>query len=1085
LLDPDDCKKEQLACLDVANIGNDKDTKMTTNDTTTSLTTNEEVEIEKSLELEGNDIVSDIPNSEESYDNMKERPDDKVNCRMMSDSAVEENCKKLCWDMFPSEGKIKKHESFSQVERDVNRSLWDVTDPAERLNHRTILLNVINEVLLRHDGNLYYYQGYHDVVATIIKTMCVPLPIPSSNSANVKLETRKDEVSCSGETSLNTRQGIENGPLLHYQRSSFNNLSLCVSMVEKISCHYLNDCMRQSFATLLLVLDLIIPLVAHFDPQVASFLLHAEIEPHFCISWLITWFAHDMPYNITVRLFDVFLASDPLFSLYLATYLIVIRKKELFQLECEFSAIHTFLTKLEPENIDFDEAILKSAQMFAEFPPAKLLYTKTGYSIRSLYDKEGIIIAKKSNIQLRPKKQNGSSSMRREEHRRSKRKKKRKKSEQQQQDQRDVCKKSSFPFFYAINPFTTRGNATQNKVGKLKGNKGEEYETKNDFDQGRLTKKSERALARERARMTASRLKSINLEIYNASTANISAFADLNQSGMSTSFMSNSQMEGSTSLSNIKSNRPLLKLAGTKDVSMLCKPSWLTTYTYTIPTSMELIYRDRHKRIASNEDASINKEGTRERMKNGISEKNAPEVKETIGATALSENISINPSLLSDSSNNLQVNNETLTHQNSNLLNTDKSSLNSSEPTYVDKNNLNVTQTNLTSTDATSSKEKEGTSKMNNSNKPVDDINENTFLQHDFPSHFVNSRDVNTTVKKYDRKRKHLRKKSSKSQSDKKSKSQFKDRKGKGKIGNRKIKKRRKEVKLRKRKSSSLFQIWNHNYKAVLTGLRLFFYGSIIIFGSVAIIYAVLEYKLLPFEVLERLSLTFGTFFSIDRGGRREHQSTSHQTYDGFLATSSYIKNTTLFNSGVDSLATGVYLNILNKYEICHRFLRQALSRIFESSFPISISILTCPFTNQMEFVDYTVNVLRRWNSTIFRNFNALIPFPFRKRDYNGNEDKSGSTYESKRECASQNENLEYHQSNELVHNTNDHFPEGKSYEIEIENELVNQSKMPSPSEAEDHHTPSRKPLRALNRFRKKIGQKLKKVLHAAAEAIE
>merc|ERR1712146_31307 len=112
----------------------------------------------------------------------------------------------------------------------------------------------------------------------------------------------------------------------------------------------------------------------------------------------------------------------------------------------------------------------------------------------------------------------------------------------------------------------------------------------------------------------------------------------------------------------------------------------------------------------------------------------------------------------------------------------------------------------------------------------------------------------------------------------------------------------------------------------------------------------------------------------------------------------------------------------------------------------ISISILSWPLMNQMEFVDYTVNVVRRWNSVILRNFNALIPLPFRKRDYNRNEGKNGSIYESKRGCASQNENLEYHQSNELVHNTNDHSPDGKSNEIEIENELVNQIHMPGPS---------------------------------------
>ena len=44
----------------------------------------------------------------------------------------------------------------------------------------------------------------------------------------------------------------------------------------------------------------------------------AEMGVIFCLSWLITWYSHVMDnLRIIVRLFDFFIATDPLMPIYL------------------------------------------------------------------------------------------------------------------------------------------------------------------------------------------------------------------------------------------------------------------------------------------------------------------------------------------------------------------------------------------------------------------------------------------------------------------------------------------------------------------------------------------------------------------------------------------------------------------------------------------------------------------------------------------------------------------------------------------------------------------------------------------------
>lgn len=53
--------------------------------------------------------------------------------------------------------------------------------------------------------------------------------------------------------------------------------------------------------------------------NILNVLFRADVGTIFALSWLITWFGHDIDsFEIVVRLFDVFLSHNPTMPVYLA-----------------------------------------------------------------------------------------------------------------------------------------------------------------------------------------------------------------------------------------------------------------------------------------------------------------------------------------------------------------------------------------------------------------------------------------------------------------------------------------------------------------------------------------------------------------------------------------------------------------------------------------------------------------------------------------------------------------------------------------------------------------------------------------------
>lgn len=73
------------------------------------------------------------------------------------------------------------------------------------------------------------------------------------------------------------------------------------------------------------LLRLLLPILEEVDAPLHAHIAASGVQPFFGLSWVITWFAHNLPQlPQAARLFDLFLASHPLMPLYASAAVLVV-----------------------------------------------------------------------------------------------------------------------------------------------------------------------------------------------------------------------------------------------------------------------------------------------------------------------------------------------------------------------------------------------------------------------------------------------------------------------------------------------------------------------------------------------------------------------------------------------------------------------------------------------------------------------------------------------------------------------------------------------------------------------------------------
>jgi hypothetical protein len=145
---------------------------------------------------------------------------------------------------------------------------------------------------------LSYYQGFHDVASTVL------------------LVCKKSDV------------------------------SRCV--LSRLVTGPLRPLLATDLAMVTGLLSQLFPIVREEDATLHSFLVAAGVQPFFALPWVLTWFSHSVSsFAVVQRLFDLFLASDdPTLCFFLCVAIVLWSRPHLASVECEYSAVHSFYSKL-------------------------------------------------------------------------------------------------------------------------------------------------------------------------------------------------------------------------------------------------------------------------------------------------------------------------------------------------------------------------------------------------------------------------------------------------------------------------------------------------------------------------------------------------------------------------------------------------------------------------------------------------------------------------------------------------------------------------------------------------------------------
>ncbi|GKZ01387.1 hypothetical protein MPSEU_001089500 [Mayamaea pseudoterrestris] len=171
---------------------------------------------------------------------------------------------------------------------------------------------------------LRYYQGYHDVACIFLSAL-------------------------GGVSGV----GLPPASPLFSSMAPPPDANLASAVLLQVSQFHLRDCLQTNFAALQTVLRCtIFPLIALLDPQVHEHLYEAGMEPFFALSWVVTWFAHEVrDTQVVKRLFDAFLVGHSLLPVYVSVAMVIhsSNRAEILDCECDFSLLHQTLRGL-PKN---------------------------------------------------------------------------------------------------------------------------------------------------------------------------------------------------------------------------------------------------------------------------------------------------------------------------------------------------------------------------------------------------------------------------------------------------------------------------------------------------------------------------------------------------------------------------------------------------------------------------------------------------------------------------------------------------------------------------------------------------------------
>ncbi|KAI8063871.1 rab-GTPase-TBC domain-containing protein [Gongronella butleri] len=228
------------------------------------------------------------------------------------------------WNKVNKKGLKMAHKDEAQVLLDVKRSfsVYPKGIDAKKTQSLQRQLNHVIVDVLRTYPSLHYYQGFHDICTVL---------------------------------------------LLVYEGHQHVD-----QLASHIALFYLRDAMLESLEPVLHQLHLVDTLLQLEDDRVALHLQETGVLPFYCLSWVITWFSHDLDNLVAIeRLFDLFLCSNPSMPLFVTAALVIYFRDDILCLD-DASMMHHTLSRFPSREFDLEHVVAHALQMAQRWTPQDL-----------------------------------------------------------------------------------------------------------------------------------------------------------------------------------------------------------------------------------------------------------------------------------------------------------------------------------------------------------------------------------------------------------------------------------------------------------------------------------------------------------------------------------------------------------------------------------------------------------------------------------------------------------------------------------------------------------------------------------------
>ncbi|KAJ2570828.1 GTPase-activating protein gyp8 [Coemansia sp. RSA 1813] len=142
-----------------------------------------------------------------------------------------------------------------------------------------------------------------------------------------------------------------------------------------VALFFVRDAMSSNLDNVLVQLQLLYVLLRTVSPDVHALLAELDVPPFFAISWVLTWFAHDIDgFEDICRIYDFLIVSPPLQIVYMAAALVKRNEHAILACDRDFAIVHTTLAQL-PQTVgdgEWRHIIADSYCLERDYPATKL-----------------------------------------------------------------------------------------------------------------------------------------------------------------------------------------------------------------------------------------------------------------------------------------------------------------------------------------------------------------------------------------------------------------------------------------------------------------------------------------------------------------------------------------------------------------------------------------------------------------------------------------------------------------------------------------------------------------------------------------